>query len=366
MEIERGRALKDLSEDLAMPAWPQLIPCMSEARAGNALPAESAGRCEPLSCYLKQLYGKTPSGRNPRCLRIAPPLTGSPSAAYRSGTVNNRKPVCELQRKRSCIRSEHDSMLNVIRRGSGRPLLLIHGLGGSWRSWEPVLPGLTARREIIAIDLPGHGATPAEPDSGTFEGLVRSVDNFLDEQDLAGAPVAGSSMGARLVLELARRGRVGASVSLNPGGFWAGWERTYFRSTLAVSIRLLRSLKPVLPALARHAATRTLLLAQLSGRPWSLSSDVVSNELCSFAETATFDALLRDLAGGPRQKGPAANASGPATIGWGVRDRLCPPRQAERARAAFPDAHLHWFNHSGHFPMWDQPQETVDLILART
>ncbi|MCW8193641.1 alpha/beta fold hydrolase [Proteobacteria bacterium 005FR1] len=257
-------------------------------------------------------------------------------------------------------------MLNVNRRGTGRPLLLIHGLGGSWRSWDTVLPGLAASREVIAIDLPGHGATPAEPDSGTFDGLVRSVDDFLGEEDLVGVPVVGSSMGARLVLELARRGRVGASVALDPGGFWEAWERNYFYSTLAVSIRLLRRLKPSLPTLSRHVTTRTLLLAQLSAKPWALSADVVANELRSFAETDTFDALLRDLARGPRQEGPAAKASGPATIGWGGRDRLCPPRQAERARAAFPHAHFHWFKHSGHFPMWDQPREAVELILART
>lgn len=257
-------------------------------------------------------------------------------------------------------------MLNTIRQGTGSPLLLIHGLGGSWHSWEPVLSGLAERREVIAIDLPGHGATPAEPDSASFEGLTRSVDNFLDEQGLVGVAVAGSSMGARLVLELARRGRVGASVSLDPGGFWEGWERTFFHSTLAVSIRLLRGLKPALPTLSRHAATRTLLLAQLSARPWALSADVVSTELRSFAETKTFDALLRDLAEGSRQEGPAASTSGSATIGWGMHDRLCPLRQAERARAAFPDAHFHWFEHSGHFPMWDQAQETIDLILTRT
>ncbi|WP_337250289.1 hypothetical protein [Sphingomonas japonica] len=42
------------------------------------------------------------------------------------------------------------------------------------------------------------------------------------------------------------------------------------------------------------------------------------------------------------------------------------PRQASRAMAAFPSATLHWFEHSGHFPMWDMPNETTAIILQAT
>ncbi len=113
-------------------------------------------------------------------------------------------------------------MMHAVRRGQGRPLLLIHGLGGSWRSWSTILLALAEEREVIAIDLPGHGATPADPDSGTFMGLANSVDAFITEQGLSGIDIVGSSMGARLALELARRGKVGAVVALDPGGFWRG------------------------------------------------------------------------------------------------------------------------------------------------
>ena len=67
-------------------------------------------------------------------------------------------------------------MINVVRQGQGRPLLLVHGLGGSWRSWGPVLSALAAQREIVAVDLPGHGGSPAEADSGTFAGLAGLFD----------------------------------------------------------------------------------------------------------------------------------------------------------------------------------------------
>ena len=254
-------------------------------------------------------------------------------------------------------------MINVVREGRGRPLLLVHGLGGSWRSWSPIRTALAGQHEVIAIDLPGHGATPAEPDSGTFAGLADSLDRFILAEGMENVAAVGSSMGARLVLEMARRGRLGAVVALDPGGFWRGWERLFFGVTIGASIKLVRALSPTLPALCRTAAGRTALLAQLSARPWTLSPDLVAGELKSFAATRTFDALIHDLSTGPEQTGPAGPTSGPVTIGWGRHDRLCLPGQAKRARAAFPGAAMHWFEHSGHFPLWDEPEETVRLIL---
>lgn len=256
--------------------------------------------------------------------------------------------------------------MNEVQRGSGRELLLVHGLGGSWQSWSTIMKALSAERTVIAIDLPGHGATPADPDSGTFDGLVGSVERYIADKGLEGIDVVGSSMGARIVLELARRGRVGSVVALDPGGFWRGWERTFFRTTIGVSGRLLRAIRPALPMLSKNAASRTALLAQLSARPWALDPDVVATELASLSTTPTFDALVHDLASGPEQSGPAADTSRRIVIGWGRHDRLCLPRQAARAKAAFPSADLHWFESSGHFPMWDQPDETVAVILAAT
>jgi pimeloyl-ACP methyl ester carboxylesterase len=70
-------------------------------------------------------------------------------------------------------------VIHAVRRGQGRPLLLIHGLGGSWQSWSTIQLALADKREVIAIDLPGHGATPAAAESGTFMGLANSVDTFI-------------------------------------------------------------------------------------------------------------------------------------------------------------------------------------------
>lgn len=251
--------------------------------------------------------------------------------------------------------------LHFERRGTGRPLLMVHGLGANLRTWD-TLAALRDSRELILVDLPGNGRSAALPGRQTFEAHADALCEFVQWQGLTTADLVGSSVGGRLVLELARRGIGRHCVALDPGGFWRGWETHWFHWTLAASIRLVRLLRPFHPGLSRHAFTRTLLLAQLSAPPWLLSPSVVAGELQSLAATPVFDAMLGELARGPLQAGSALTP-GRIAIGWGRRDRLLLPRQAARAQAAFPSARLHWFERCGHFPHWDQPVETMRVIL---
>lgn len=255
--------------------------------------------------------------------------------------------------------------MHSIRRGTGRPLLLIHGLGGSWRSWTPILDALSHEREVIAVDLPGFGTTPPLAGPVTIATLADAVTDFVQANGLTGIDAVGSSMGARLVLELARRGGVlGGIVSLDPGGFWRGWQRRAFYSSIYLSIRLVRLLQPVMPFLSRHALTRLILLAQFSAHPAKLAPQLVLDELTNYAASPSFDELLKNLAFGEPQQGAASSCiKGPLIIGWGGHDRVCFPKQATRALELFPDARLHWFEDSGHFPHWDEPQACARLIL---
>lgn len=257
--------------------------------------------------------------------------------------------------------------MNHERLGAGSPLLLIHGLGSTWRTWDPVLDGLSAQREVIAVDLPGFGATPPLEGEVTIARLADALSAFLDAHGLAGVDLVGSSVGARLVLELARRGVGGTAVALSPGGFWNPRQRRVFGASIGASVRLVRALQPVLPALTRNRVTRTTLLAQLSPRPWDLDPDLVLRELRTWATSPSYDGLLRALVHGPDQEGATrAQTPGDVVIGWGRQDRVVTPGQAERALQRFPGAELHWFDSCGHFPMWDRPAETVELVLSRT
>lgn len=255
--------------------------------------------------------------------------------------------------------------LNFIRRGSGAPLLMIHGLGGNISSWDSVAADLAKTNEAVAVDLPGHGASPVLPGASTFRGIADAVADFIRAERLEGVAAVGMSLGGRVVLEMARRGLVGATIALAPGGFWNDMERRYLKASLLTSGRLLRAMGSALPFVLSYRAGRMALLAQISAKPGQISREMALTELASFAATPTFDDLVRDLADGPLQEG-TESTPGPVAIVWGRKDRLLLPRQARQAVETFPKARLHWVEDAGHYISWDAPEETLRLIRQET
>lgn len=125
---------------------------------------------------------------------------------------------------------------------SGKPLLLAHGLGSSLHNWDPVLPALSAQREVIAVDLPGFGKTPPLTGEVTVATLTDAVQGFITAEGLGDVDVVGSSMGARMVMEMARRGHGGATVALDPGG--NDRQAKIFGATVKASFGLVRKIQP--------------------------------------------------------------------------------------------------------------------------
>ena len=256
--------------------------------------------------------------------------------------------------------------MRSVQTGSGKPLLLVHGIS-NLHNWDPIVPALARERTVISVDLPGFGDSAPLPGEVTIASLTDAVERFIVDQELGAVDVVGSSMGARMALEMARRGHSGNVVALAPGGFWTDRQVKVFGATVGPSIALVKRIQPLLPALTGSAIGRTALLLQFSAKPWKLPQDLVLQELRCFATAASIDAAMRALVHGPKQEGaPAGSLRGRTVIGWGRNDRVTPPSQADRARQLFPDAALHWFRDCGHFPHWDQPEETVRLILDRT
>jgi pimeloyl-ACP methyl ester carboxylesterase len=108
------------------------------------------------------------------------------------------------------------------RGGSGDPLVLIHGGAGTWRQWRPVIPFLERHHEVLAVNLVGHwGGAPKPPGAeANLELFVRGVERDMDASGWPVAHVVGTSFGAWVALELAKRGRARSCIAMAPAGGW--------------------------------------------------------------------------------------------------------------------------------------------------
>jgi pimeloyl-ACP methyl ester carboxylesterase len=250
-----------------------------------------------------------------------------------------------------------------LRRGSGEPYVLLHGIGSRAELWAPVMDVLAERFEVIAVDLPGFGSSPAQVERPTVDRQTDAFAGWLRAEGLEGCHVAGNSMGAGIALELARRGAVASAVALAPVGFWTPQERRWCQDSLRRATVQMRALRSLLPALVATAVGRSIFGWQLFGRPWAVPPRELldSVEAClgapAFAEALE---LFDDYTFHDGQE--LANAR--VTVAWGSRDRLLLARQAHRARRVLPSARHEWLQGAGHLPMWDAPGAVASVLAA--
>jgi pimeloyl-ACP methyl ester carboxylesterase len=243
------------------------------------------------------------------------------------------------------------------RAGSGPPLLLLHGLGSCKEMWRPVVPLLAPERDVIAVDLPGFGASPAGPQ--TMAGLADAVAALADELGLERPHVAGNSMGGGLALELGARGRVRSACGLSPVGFANDREAVYARATLTATRFLARGVAPVARAIAGNPVLRTMLSGHVAARPWRIPPGDTVLWTRMYAHAPSFWPLLRNAPGWH-----VSPPSCPTTIAWGERDRLLIfSRQAPRARRVLPEARHVTLTGCGHVPTWDDPEQVARVLL---
>ena len=91
--------------------------------------------------------------------------------------------------------------LNTIRRGSGDPIVFIHGMGTAASTWDACAEALADRYLTIAVDLPGHGDSPCPEDRAAFTRDAALADLDLVLAELGGpAVLVGHSLGGYLAL----------------------------------------------------------------------------------------------------------------------------------------------------------------------
>jgi pimeloyl-ACP methyl ester carboxylesterase len=96
-----------------------------------------------------------------------------------------------------------DRLVNIVELGSGPPLLFVHGLGGCWQNWLENLPHFARDHRVIAVDLPGFGASQMPAAAISVGGYARTLDRLCDALALDAAAVVGNSMGGFVAAELA-------------------------------------------------------------------------------------------------------------------------------------------------------------------
>jgi len=253
--------------------------------------------------------------------------------------------------------------VRTVRRGSGDPYVLIHGIGSRAEVWAPVMDALAQRFSVVAVDLPGFGQSRAQVERPTVERQADAFAAWLRDEGLEGCHVGGNSMGGAISLELARRGAVRSAVAIAPAGFWTPQERRWCQDSLARAKAQIKLLRPVLPAIASTAAGRTAFGWQVFGRPWAVPKQEMLDTGEAVLAAEAFDealALFDDYTFHDAEQLDGV----PVMVVWGSRDRLLlGRRQAARARRVLPRARHEWLEGAGHLPMWDAPDAVASLLV---
>src|SRR5919206_4673825 len=153
--------------------------------------------------------------------------------------------------------------LSLVRSGQGEPLLLLHGWGSSRRDFTAVLPALSERFDVLNVELPGSGRSRHLDVRPTVGAITDAVEATLDAEDVGRVHVLGNSLGARVALELARRGRARSVVAIAPSGLNIWPERVLQGTGMALARVVGRTAAPLIGPLSRSALGRTALLLPL-------------------------------------------------------------------------------------------------------
>jgi pimeloyl-ACP methyl ester carboxylesterase len=253
--------------------------------------------------------------------------------------------------------------VSVERAGEGEPLVLLHGFGESTAAYAGVLPELSRRFAVVAIDLNGFGYTerPRDPARYSLEGQADLVLAVLDRLGLGRVRLAGHSYGGGLALYLAAR---------HP-------ERVD-------RLLLIDNTLPLYFTQQRKSFVRWRWMASLAARTWALSDSRIRKGLIEayFDDTKVTPALVGEYASRLRIEGAADAFFGlvghseeapfeldlrtiavPSLVVWGAEDALIPMSAAEARSRLMPRGAFVSIPACGHTPMEECPDAFMSQVL---
>jgi len=238
---------------------------------------------------------------------------------------------------------------------SGVPLVLLHAVGDSWRSFGRVLPHLPGSLHVFAVTQRGHGDASRPADGYSPREYATDLAAFLDAIHVPAAVVVGGSSGGfvarRFAVDHAERTlglvMLGSPASLRDKQVALDlWESTVSTLTDPVDPAFVRAFaestlsQPVPPAFVESMVQESL---KVPARVW----------------TATVRGLLED-----DSLAELGAITAPTLIVWGERDAVLPRSDQETLRAAIPCSRLVVYPGAGHAVYWEEPARVAADIAA--
>ena len=263
------------------------------------------------------------------------------------------------------VTSADGAMINVVEAGAGPPIVLVHGVTLSVRTWVRQFPALSAKGfRVVAFDQRGHGASIVGSQGHGVAQIGDDVRAVLDALDLHDAILVGHSMGGVAVQSFVTahpavaRERVRGIVLLStlcrtP----VGSQSTQLRTAIE---RVTRRT----PDTTRLWNTKNLgfLLARIGfGRePYASEVDLV-RQMLRDCPNDTRVAAPRSLIGMDLSQ-QIVDIALPTLVVAGTADAITPPFHARQIHEAIPNSRLEIVEGAGHMIMLEQPDRLHELI----
>jgi non-heme chloroperoxidase len=236
----------------------------------------------------------------------------------------------------------------------GMPVIFLHGVTDSWRSFERVLPLLPPGIHAFALSQRGHGDSSRPPSGYRFADMSADLLAFLDAMGLRTAIVVGHSMGAsvaqRFVID--HPDRVERLVLM---GAFSTFDDPGFADFVASSIAPLTD--PISAPFAREWQLSTLARAMSADHLDAVVAETLKVPARVWRET--FDGFLKT----PDFTSELTNVSVPVLLMWGDRDSYALRAAQDRLRDVMPNARFIAYEGFGHAFHWEAPERfTRDLV----
>jgi non-heme chloroperoxidase len=238
---------------------------------------------------------------------------------------------------------------------SAIPLLLVHAIGDSWRSFERVLDDLPASVRALAMTLRGHGEA-SRPASGYRAGdFSGDLEGFMDTLRLEVAVIAGGSSGGLVAQRFAidHPDRTAGLVLL--GSPLSLADKPAARELVEKTISKLSD--PVDPGFVRGFVEGTIVRPVPPGFLEAMVRE--SLKVPAYVWKATSAGLLED-----DFSGELGSIRAPALVVWGDGDTILPREEQESMASLIPNARLVVYPGAGHAFYWEDPVRVARDLAA--